>query len=139
MGSELLAIKDFLDQLNINVNFMVIILGSEILIDFITGIAKGYKIEEAVSSSKLRNGGFKKAGIALVVLLSFELSQLFNDKHLLIYNCTLIYYIYAELVSIIENLNALGVKLPPILLKIIQHVESISKHTKQDYEDEGSI
>ena len=90
-----------------------------IVLDFATGIAKGYKADHKVSSSKLRDGGFKKAGIVLVIFLAYGLSVLFGDTSHLIFNSVQLYYLYTELVSIIENLVALGVDAPPWLRKLL--------------------
>ena len=90
-----------------------------IVLDFATGIAKGYKADHKVSSSKLRDGGFKKAGIVLVIFLAYGLSVLFGDTSQLIFNSVQLYYLYTELVSIIENLVALGVDAPPWLRKLL--------------------
>ena len=90
-----------------------------IVLDFATGIAKGYKADHKVSSSKLRDGGFKKAGIVLVIFLAYGLSVLLGDTSHLIFNSVQLYYLYTELVSIIENLVALGVDAPPWLRKLL--------------------
>jgi len=103
----------------LNTNWLTAILLSGMVLDFITGIAKGYKTGGKPSSAKLRCGGFKKAGIVLVVLLSYGLTLLFTDKNHLIFNSVQCYYIYMELISILENLTELDVKLPKILKTIL--------------------
>jgi toxin secretion/phage lysis holin len=96
-----------------------------IVTDFVTGIYKAYQSEEGISSSKLRDGGFKKMGIVVVVLLSFLLSKLFCDDKFVICNGVMVYYVYTELVSILENLIAVGVPIPPILKKILGNKKTI--------------
>ena len=90
-----------------------------IITDFITGIAKGYIIEGKPSSAKLRMGMYKKIGIVLVVGLGYFLSVLFSDANFVIAHAIMCYYIYMELISILENLTELGVPLPKILKKIL--------------------
>ena len=52
-------------------------------------------------------------------MLGLVLSLMFNDRNFLIYHSVQAYYIYTELVSILENLEDLGVKLPRVLEKIL--------------------
>lgn len=108
---------------SVNFNFLWISLFCGIILDFITGIAKAYKSEGGASSSKLRDGGFKKCGIIVVAIMSLGLSKIFNDTYNAITNSVLCYYVYTELVSIIENLEEMGVPLPPLLKKIIKKSE----------------
>ena len=97
----------------INFNLLWIALFCGIVLDFVTGIAKAYKKDGKICSSKLRDGGFKKCGIVVVSVISFGLSEIFND------NSVLCYYIYTELISILENLDVLGVPIPPIFKKLM--------------------
>lgn len=117
--NEIQQLQSVFEGFELNANLLTwgVLLG--ILADFATGIAKGYKADGKISSSKLRDGGFKKAGMMLVVFLSYGLSMLFNDSRHIIFNSVQAYYIYTELVSLIENLICLGVDVPWILRKII--------------------
>ena len=108
----------------INFNLLWIALICGIILDFVTGIAKAYKTDGKICSSKLRDGGFKKCGIILVAVISLGMSGIFNDKYYIITNSVLCYYVYTELISIIENLDAMGVPIPPILRKIGGHKEN---------------
>ncbi len=101
-----------------DMNLLWYALGVLVISDFATGICKAYKKCGGVSSSRLRDGGFKKAGILLVSLLGYGMSVLFSDDNMIIANGIISYYIYTELVSVIENLSELGVPLPPIIEKI---------------------
>lgn len=103
----------------INFNLLWVGLFLGIVFDFATGIAKAYNKEGKISSSKLRDGGFKKCGIILVAVMSLGLSELFCDTYFIITNSVLCYYIYTEIISITENLDAMGVPLPPIFKKVI--------------------
>lgn len=103
---------------SVNVNLLWYALGILMVCDFGTGIAKAYKIDNEVSSSKLRDGGFKKCGMVAVAMLGIGLSHLFGDTRFLIANGIVAYYVYTELVSVVENLGALGVPLPPLIKNI---------------------
>lgn len=102
----------------VNINLLWYALGLLMVCDFATGIAKAYKTDRQVSSSKLRDGGFKKCGMIAVAVLGIGLSHLFGDTKFLIANGIVAYYVYTELVSVVENLGALGVPLPPGIAQI---------------------
>ena len=116
---DMTMLQNLFESFTLNTNFLTWALLIGVVIDFITGIAKGYKLDGKVSSKKLRNGGFKKAGIELVVVLSYCLSVLFTDTNRIIFNSVQCYYIYMELISTLENLDELGVRLPKMFTKIL--------------------
>lgn len=103
---------------SINIGFLGYALCILIVADLLTGIVKGY-LKDGVLSSKLRDGGFKKCGVLLVVALSHALGILLSDAAGVLPNGVMAYYIYTELISVFENLDALGVPLPPILRQIL--------------------
>ena len=103
---------------HVNINLLWYALGILMVCDFVTGIAKAYKNECQVLSSKLRDGGFKKCGMVAVALIGVGLSHLFCDSNFLIANGVVAYYVYTELVSVVENLGALGVPLPAVIKNI---------------------
>ena len=113
---DMTMLQNLFKGFTLNTNFLTWALLIGIVIDFVTGIAKGYKLEGKPSSKKLRNGGFKKAGIVLVVVMSYCLSILFTDTSRIIFNSVQCYYIYMELISTLENLDELGVRLPRLCL-----------------------
>ncbi len=117
--NELEQLQSLFGNLHLNTNFLTYGVVFGIILDFITGLLKGYKKDGEISSSKLRDGGFKKAGIILVIVLSYGLSLLFNDQSHIIFNSVQAYYLYTELISILENLVDLNVSLPPIIKKIL--------------------
>lgn len=104
---------------SVNTNLLWYAMGILMLCDVATGIAKAYKRDGCVSSSKLRDGGFKKCGMIAVALLCIGISKLFGDDRLIIANGAVAYYVYTELVSIVENLLELDIPLPPIIKKIV--------------------
>ena len=112
-------LESIFEGFTLNTNCLTWALLFGMVLDFATGIAKGYKTEGKPSSAKLRCGGFKKAGIVMVVLLSYGLSLLFTDSNRIIFNSVQCYYIYMELISILENLTELDVKLPKLLKMVL--------------------
>ncbi len=113
-------LKTLFQGYTVNVGFLGYALCILIVADLITGIVKGY-LKDGILSSKLRDGGFKKCGVLLVVALSRALGLLLSDTAGVLANGVMAYYVYTELVSVFENLNALGVPLPPILKQILGH------------------
>lgn len=104
---------------SVNANLLWYAMGILMVCDIITGIAKSYRRGKCVSSAKLRDGGFKKCGMIAVALLCIGVSRLFNDSRYVIANSAVAYYVYTELVSIVENLIELEVPLPPVVKRIL--------------------
>ena len=119
MLEDITSLEKLFEGFSINYGILLWVLIVFIVADFFTGIFRAYKNDGRVNSSKLRNGGFKKCGIIFVIDLGYVLSGTFNDKNFMIYHSIQAYYIYTELVSILENLEDLGVKLPKILERIL--------------------
>ena len=117
--NELQQLQSIFEGFHLNTNLLTWGVFGGIFLDLITGLAKGYKADREISSSKLRDGGFKKAGILLVMLLAYGLSALFNDVNKVIFNTVQAYYVYTELISIVENLIALDIALPQIIRGIV--------------------
>ena len=82
------------------------------ILDFLTGIIKGLKVDNKIISSKLRDGLFKKAGFVVVYILVYTLSKTNNIVGLqLPHNTTqvvCVYVIFTEVVSILENVCVLN-------------------------------
>ena len=116
---DIKTLEELFGGVNINYGVFLWVVVAFIAADFVTGILRAYKNDGRVNSSKLRDGGFKKCGIIFVILLGYVLSLTFGDTNLMIYHSVQAYYIYTELISILENLDDLGVKLPRILEKIL--------------------
>jgi len=121
---ELEVFAKLFGDFTINFNLLWIALGCGIVLDFATGILKAYKKDGKICSSKLRDGGFKKCGIVLVAVISLGMSGVFNDRYYIITNSVLCYYIYTELISILENLDEMDVPIPPIFKKLLGHKEN---------------
>lgn len=105
------------------------------LLDWITGTAKALKLKK-VSSNIGINGLLKKLGYWVVIGISFSFSAIFViiGKKILNINLSIMYslgwftfaiLIINEIVSILENLISLGIKVPNILIKSIKVTENI--------------
>lgn len=117
--NDIQTLEGIFEGFTLNTNLLTYALLIGIVSDFATGIFKGYKADGEIISQKLRDGGFKKAGIVFVVIMAYGLSMLFGDKSHIIFNSVQAYYVYTELVSILENLVAVGVPLPKVLKNIL--------------------
>ncbi|MDD6215015.1 MAG: phage holin family protein [Firmicutes bacterium] len=120
------TLQSIFSGMQLNFGIFMLVLAVFIATDFVTGILKAYKNEKKISSSKLRDGGFKKAGIVLTVVLGFCLSKLFSDENYLILHCVQAYYIYTEFISILENLEAMDIDIPKIFKKILGDIDGNS-------------
>ena len=117
--NDIQTLENIFEGFTLNTNLLTYALLIGIVSDFATGIFKGYKADGEIISQKLRDGGFKKAGIVFVVIMAYGLSMLFGDTSHIIFNSVQAYYVYTELVSILENLAAVGVPLPKMLRNIL--------------------
>ena len=117
--NDIQILENIFEGFTLNTNLLTYALLIGIVSDFATGIFKGYKADGEIISQKLRDGGFKKAGIVFVVIMAYGLSMLFGDTSHVIFNSVQAYYVYTELVSILENLAAVGVPLPKVLRNIL--------------------
>ena len=117
--NDIQTLENIFEGFTLNTNLLTYALLIGIVSDFATGIFKGYKADGEIISQKLRDGGFKKAGIVFVVIMAYGLSMLFGDSSHIIFNSVQAYYVYTELVSILENLVAVGVPLPKVLKNIL--------------------
>lgn len=105
------------------------------LVDWITGMLKAIKHKE-VSSQKGISGLMKKLGYWIVIGISFSFSSLFVvlGNKILNMNLSIFYFlgwftlaslIIDEVISILENLTALNIKIPSILKKSINFTDKL--------------
>lgn len=109
------------------------------LLDWITGSLKALKLKK-VSSNIGINGLIKKLGYWVVIGIAFSFSVMFViiGKEILNINLSIMYslgwftfaiLIINEIISILENLISLGIKVPSVLIKSIKATESILDDT----------
>ena len=80
------------------------------LFDYITGIMKAWHLN-TISSAKLRDGLNHKAGECIIILIAVFLQKTIGTpKEITIF--VSVYIIIMEIISIIENLDEIGVKIP---------------------------
>lgn len=91
------------------------------LIDYLTGCIKALKTGK-MRRQAMVDGGLKKFVQFLIVIVANYLDIMFHTSDYFINArfITLAFYIGLETISIIENAEAVGVKIPPKLRKAIQ-------------------
>lgn len=82
------------------------------ILDYATGIIKGYYKKE-LSSSMGFKGLLKKFSILFVVILAYQIGVLTNQP--VIRDMACIFYIVNEGISILENLAMIGIPIPEFL------------------------
>ena len=105
------------------------------ILDWITGLTKAIKLKK-VSSCKGVNGLLKKVSYWIVIGIAFSFSSMFViiGNEILNINLSIMYLIgwftfalliINEVISILENLIALNVKVPNILIKSLEITQNI--------------
>lgn len=102
-------------------------------LDIVTGLVKAWDLEQ-FKSKKMRSGLSKKIG-ELAILVIGELFQYSLSLPTYIMSCVSMYITFMELMSNVENLNAIGVQLPAFLTKVLKNVDE----TLQNEQDINEI
>ena len=108
--------------------WLVILMGADVVTGVMTGIKKkSNKTEDGRLSSKAGTDGlFKKIGILIGVLISYAAGSMFlkdTEKAIVFRDAVICGFAFFEIVSVIENLNTLGVKFPPVFIKFIKAIK----------------
>lgn len=83
-------------------------------LDYLTGVAGAFKTK-TLSSSAGYKGLVKKATIFIIVILAAQIDKMLNVNNDLFRNCTAIFFIVNDSLSILENAGKMGMKLPSFL------------------------
>ena len=105
-------------------------------VDIISGIIKSLK-NNSYSSRQFRQGLFVKSGFFAVLILCYQVDLLLSNGVPVIRNICVLFYIAIEGSSIIENLGAMGVPIPTILVKKFQVLKEQAEQesVKQESKD----
>lgn len=102
-------------------NYYILLVGILVLCDVFTGIIKATK-RHSLKSAILRNGGYKKFLIILILVLAWTIDKVyFNSDVLYTICCT--YYIANETLSITENLALMGIPIPQKVKNILAELK----------------
>ena len=101
-------------------------------LDVITGVMTALKKKSAktsdgkLSSKAGTDGLFKKVGIIIGVMSAYVSGLIFlpeTEQAILLRDAVMCGFAFFEIVSIFENLNTLGVKIPPVVMKFIKAIK----------------
>lgn len=90
------------------------------LCDIVSGIAKAY-VQKNIISHKMRSGIIKKCGEMMIILLTAVVAYSVQWPHQIIAIVS-VYMILMEIISIMENLDEIGVPIPKWIEKTINNV-----------------
>lgn len=90
-----------------------------IIIDYITGLIQAY-INRTLKSRLAINGALRKLGYVALVAISYPLESVVNMPAVSLITTALI---IGEIISVCENVNKMGVKLPKVIVKILERLE----------------
>ena len=101
-------------------------------VDIITGVVKAW-VNKNFEASIMRTGLGKKAGEAAILIIGELLSYALNLPNIVM-NCVSFYIIFMEGMSILENVDELGIPVPGFIKKVINNVDEQLK--QDDLKDE---
>lgn len=105
------------------------------LCDVVSGLAKAY-VQKNIISHKMRSGIIKKCGEMMIILLTAIVVYSVQWPHQIIAIVS-VYMILMETISIMENLDGLGVPIPKWIEKTINNVATdIDNGTSSAISDE---
>ena len=105
------------------------------LCDVVSGLAKAY-VQKNIISHKMRSGIIKKCGEMMIILLTAIVVYSVQWPHQIIAIVS-VYMILMETISIMENLDGLGVPIPKWIEKTINNVATdIDNGTSNAISDE---
>ena len=90
------------------------------LCDIVSGLAKAY-VQKNIISHKMRGGIIKKCGEMMIILLTALVVYSVQWPHQIIAIVS-VYMILMEIISIMENLDEIGVPIPKWIEKTINNV-----------------
>lgn len=113
-----------------NFDFILKALLALMLIDYITGVSRAF-VTKKVNSSIGGKGIIKKAIYLCVIAVAVLLDNLLEVKGglraLIIYS-----FIFNEMLSILENSSAMGIKIPTTLYQSLEKINNDSDNLKKN-------
>lgn len=90
-----------------------------VVADYITGFIAG-AVEGKLNSEIGYKGIFKKVLIFAVVAIAHQIDVFSANESKMIMSATVAFYVWNELLSIIENIGRTGLPLPDILIRAVE-------------------
>lgn len=107
------------------------------VIDYVTGVLVGIK-KKKLNSEIMFWGGIRKAVILIVIAIAVMLDTLVGNEQPLIRTLATMYYVGREGLSTIENIGALGVKIPSFVSEPVSKLSKIDEDEKEIEKKEKS-
>ncbi|MEK9198619.1 holin family protein [Ureibacillus sp. 179-F W5.1 NHS] len=107
------------------------------VIDYVTGVLVGIK-KKKLNSEIMFWGGIRKAVILIVIAIAVMLDTLVGNEQPLIRTLAIMYYVGREGLSTIENIGALGVKIPSFVSEPVSKLSKIDEDEKEIEKKEKS-
>lgn len=98
------------------------ILAILMVVDYTTGLMKGFKNKE-IASDIGSHGLMKKAAIFLVVILAHQIDLIMSVENPIFRTMAVLFYTANEGISITENIALLGVPLPPGIVDALKKLK----------------
>ncbi|NLO60632.1 MAG: phage holin family protein [Spirochaetales bacterium] len=105
-------------------------------VDYITGVSSSFR-NKRISSALGHNGLIKKANIFLIVILAAQLDKISGNSNYIFRNCTAVFFIANDAISIIENVGEMGIRLPKFLKNAFVRLQNHSQNTVEDLQDDN--
>lgn len=105
-------------------------------IDYITEVSSSFR-NKTISSALGHNGLIKKANTLLIVILAAQLDKISGNTNYVFRNCTAIFFIANDAISIIENVGEMGIKLPKFLKSAFVRLQKQSQRIEEDTRGES--
>jgi len=88
-----------------------------VVLDVVSGVIRAV-VQKQVSSDESFRGGLKKLLIFVVVAIATQVDRFAETN--LVRNMAIAYYVASEALSVLENVVASGVSVPPSLKKVLK-------------------
>ena len=115
-----------------NLLWLLLIPVAMMAIDIVTGLLNAW-IEKNFESAKMRSGLAKKCGEMVIILIGMMFTYGLGIPSYVLTGISA-YIIFMELMSVLENLDKLGVPIPAFIAKVLNNVDETLK-TAEDYEE----
>ncbi|MDD4297611.1 MAG: phage holin family protein [Ruminiclostridium sp.] len=94
-----------------------------VVLDYITGLLGAIKLKK-VNSEVMYWGGIRKIIIFAVVALAVMFDQMLGNSEPIMRTLAIYFYAAREGVSVTENLGIIGVPLPPVIVKVLEQLQT---------------
>lgn len=112
---------------------LIIALTLFMAVDYITGVAAGWGKKET-SSKRAFQGLVKKGAMISLVIIAHQLDLITGGEGHFMRNAMIFFLVGTEGISILENMNHLGVKFPAFMTQRFEQM--VNKHTDNTGKDE---